>query len=89
MRMKKLKLAIVSADKTQRQVAFETNLLTENRLSEIICGWIMPRDDEKLALSRVLKQPIDTLFEPEEEHPAVFQEASVDIRSGRRDAVTK
>ena len=62
MRMR-LKLAIVAARKTQRQIAAETQRLTENRLSEIVCGWREPRDDEKAAIARVLDQPIELLFE--------------------------
>ena len=59
----KLKLAIVAANNSQRQVALESNLLTENRLSEILHGWTVPRDDEKVALARVLKKSVDALFE--------------------------
>lgn len=59
----KLKLAIVASQKSQRQIAAETGQLTENRLSEIVCGWIAPRADEKVALARVLNQPVDVLFE--------------------------
>lgn len=62
MRMK-LKLAIVATGKSQRQVAAETHRITENRLSEIVCGWIEPRADEKDALARVLGQPVELLFE--------------------------
>lgn len=58
-----LKLAIVAAGKTQRQIASETKLLSENRLSEIVCGWAAPRDDEKEALARVLNQPVSPLFD--------------------------
>lgn len=43
----KLKLAIVGTGKSQRQVAAETERLTENRLSEIVCGWIEPRAERK------------------------------------------
>ena len=62
MRMQ-LKLAIVAAGKSQRQVAAETPRVTENRLSEIVNGWIEPRDEEKAAIARVLGQPIERLFE--------------------------
>lgn len=57
-----LKLAILAAGKTQRQTAAETNLLSENRLSEIVREWAEPRDDEKEALARVLNQQIAVLF---------------------------
>ena len=40
----KLKLAIVAARKSQRQIAAEVRL-TENRFSEIVCGWIEPSAD--------------------------------------------
>jgi hypothetical protein len=62
----KLKLALVASGKCQRRIAAETQRVTENRLSEIVNGWIEPRDDEKGAIARVLDQPIDLLFdEPE------------------------
>jgi transcriptional regulator with XRE-family HTH domain len=57
-----LKFAIVVAGKTQRQVAAETRL-SENRLSEIVCGWANPRQDEKEALARALNQSAATLFD--------------------------
>jgi hypothetical protein len=60
----KLKLAIVATGKSQREVAAETRgVLTEDRLSQIVCGWIRPRDDEKAALASVLNVPIGTLFD--------------------------
>jgi hypothetical protein len=66
----RLKLAIVAAGKSQRQVAAETQRVTENRLSEIVNGWIEPRDDEKAAIARVLGQPIELLFEIPLNEPA-------------------
>jgi hypothetical protein len=57
-----LKLAIVAAEKSQRQIAAETRVLSENRLSDIVRGWVTPRDDEKTALARVLRQPVSRLF---------------------------
>jgi hypothetical protein len=59
----KLKLAILAAGKTQREVAAQTQLLSENRLSEIVCGWTQPREEEKAALARVLKEELAQLFE--------------------------
>jgi transcriptional regulator with XRE-family HTH domain len=59
----RLKVAILAAGKSQRQVALETNLISENKLSDIVRGWTEPRDDEKAALARVLAQPVDQLFE--------------------------
>ena len=49
----RLKVAILAAGKSQRQVALETNLISENKLSDIVRGWTEPRDDEKAALARV------------------------------------
>jgi hypothetical protein len=56
-----LKIAFLQAGLSQREVAAETHV-PENRLSEIVCGWIRPRDEEMTALSRVLKQPVAVLF---------------------------
>jgi transcriptional regulator with XRE-family HTH domain len=56
-----LKIAILAVGKTQRQVAAEGHL-SENRLSEIVCGWKPPNVDEMAALARVLKQPVAVLF---------------------------
>ena len=80
MRMR-LKLAIVAAGKSQRQVAAEPQRVTENRLSEIVCGWIDPRDDEKAAIARVLDQPIELLFE---EPPVKTNTAMAGEAIGRR-----
>lgn len=71
------KLAILTAGKTQRQTAAETNLLSENRLSEIVRGWAEPRDDEKEALARVLNQQVAVLFEE------MYQPAREDSREDR------
>jgi transcriptional regulator with XRE-family HTH domain len=57
-----LKLAILAAGKTQRQVAAETKLLSENRLSEIVRGWVQPSDAEKKALAQSLNRPVSVLF---------------------------
>ena len=59
----RLKFAILAAGKTQRETAAETNILSENKLSEIVRGWTDPRDDEKEALARVLNQQVAVLFE--------------------------
>lgn len=57
-----LKMAIIVAGKTQRQVAAETRLLSENRLSEIVCGWVDPNENERAALARVLHREAAALF---------------------------
>ena len=48
-----LKLKIIATGKPQRQIAADTKI-PENRLSEIVRGWIDPRDEEREALIRVL-----------------------------------
>src|SRR4051794_33579970 len=58
-----LKLAIIRAGKTQRQVASETNI-PENRLSELVRDWADPREVERTALSRVLGVDATELFAP-------------------------
>lgn len=58
----RLKMAILSAGKTQRQTAAETGVLSENKLSEIVRGWTEPTLAEKQALAAVLRQPLDILF---------------------------
>ena len=59
-----LKLAIVASGKSQRQIAAKAEpRLTENRLSEIVQGWVVPREEEKAALASVLNVSADTLFD--------------------------
>jgi len=59
----RLKLAILAAGKTQRQIAAESLHISENRLSEIVRGWVTPDADEKAMLAQVLGQPIEVLFD--------------------------
>jgi transcriptional regulator with XRE-family HTH domain len=56
-----LKLAIIQAGKTQRQVASESDI-PENRLSELVRGWAEPRDSERAALAHVLNRTVEDLF---------------------------
>ena len=56
-----LKLAIVRSGKTQRRIAAETGI-TENRLSEIVCGWTSPHHHERVRLSEVIGQVHGDLF---------------------------
>ena len=46
--------------------------MPENRLSEIVCGWVQPKPAERSALAKALDAQIDELFE-----------ATVEIRSAR------
>lgn len=63
-----LKLAILQSGKSQRQIAAEIHS-TENRLSELVRGWVQPRDTERDALARVLNRTAEELFAqtPEDE----------------------
>ena len=56
-----LKIAILESNRTQRILARETGM-AESRLSDIVRGWVDPREDEKEALARVLNQPVAVLF---------------------------
>jgi hypothetical protein len=56
-----LKIAILKAGKTQRQLAHETGL-PENRLSTLVNGWCEPRSDERERLARALEQDENQLF---------------------------
>lgn len=56
-----LKLAILAADKSQRQFAAECGI-HENRLSEIVRGWTDPRPAERKAIAAALGQPPEALF---------------------------
>ena len=64
-----LKIAIVEARTTQRVVAREAGM-PESRLSDLIHGWRVPREDEKAALARVLGRPVTALFEDDKPHVA-------------------
>src|SRR5688572_13572126 len=63
-----LKLAILQSGKSQRQIAADIHS-NENRLSELVRGWVQPRPSERDALARVLNRPADELFAqtPEDE----------------------
>jgi len=56
-----LKLAIVASGRPQRGIA-RASRMAENRLSEIVQGWVTPTATERDALKRVL-QIDDTAFE--------------------------
>jgi hypothetical protein len=48
-----LKLEILRSGKSQRKLSRETEI-SEDRLSEIVNGWIDPRDDERRRLTEAL-----------------------------------
>src|SRR5687767_9120707 len=56
-----LKIAILRSGKSQRRVAADAGL-TENRLSEIVRGWIHPSDDERARIAAVLDADKVALF---------------------------
>lgn len=56
-----LKLAILKSGKSQRFVAAAAGI-SENRLSEIVRGWSVPREGEQQALAQVLQKPASELF---------------------------
>jgi transcriptional regulator with XRE-family HTH domain len=63
-----LKLAIVATDQSQRQVGADCGI-HEDRLSQIVNGWITPREDECERLARVLGRTVDELFSEEPGRP--------------------
>lgn len=56
-----LKMAIWDSGKPQIVVA-EKAKIHETRLSKIVRGHIAPNDNERKALARVLRLPVDELF---------------------------
>jgi plasmid maintenance system antidote protein VapI len=56
-----LKTAFVPAGKTQRLVAAEIGM-PENRLSEIVCGWLTPTPEEQQKIAAALGQSVEALF---------------------------
>lgn len=59
-----LKVAIWEAGKSQRRVAAEARI-PENRLSEIVCGWVTPTTDEQQKIASALGKTVDALFPAE------------------------
>jgi len=57
-----LKLAILEAGKTQREVAVTCGI-AESRFSEIVRGWREPRPEERERLARELSCSQDRLFQ--------------------------
>ena len=61
---RRLKVAIIESDKTQRGIAAGTGI-SESRLSTLANGWAEPRDDERQAIADALGRPADELFTSE------------------------
>ena len=57
----KLKMAIHQAETTQRRVARQVRI-SENRLSDIVQGWVDPDQRERVAIATALSQAPDQLF---------------------------
>jgi|tagenome__1003787_1003787.scaffolds.fasta_scaffold13697914_1 hypothetical protein len=57
----RLKFAILEVSPSQRQFAAE-NDFAENRLSDIVRGWVEPTDDEARRLSRATRKPVAELL---------------------------
>ena len=56
-----LKMAIYRAGTTQRRVGWDTDI-PENRLSQIVQGWVQPRPDEAERIAKALRMSPDSLF---------------------------
>ena len=69
-----LKMAIHRADTTQRRLAWDTNI-PENRLSQIVQGWVQPRPDEAEAIAQALGTPVEALFDPFEPNAETVSDA--------------
>ena len=57
-----LKIAIVKAGKSQRQLGAETDI-PENRLSQIVQGWVEPTPREQTAIAAAVREPPENLFD--------------------------
>ena len=62
----KLKIAILASGQPQRQVAAVCGI-RESRFSDIVRGWIPPRDGERRAIADALGKPVEDLFALEED----------------------
>ena len=70
----RLKTAILASGKTQRRVAADIGM-PENRLSEIVRGWVTPSSDERERLVSALGQPVDDSLFAIEQQPCAAQVA--------------
>jgi len=72
-----LKAAVLSAGKSQRQIALEAGV-SENRMSDFVRGWASPQPNEVEAVCRALQCSSD-VFEVQQRiagHPAAEFRAS-------------
>ena len=56
-----LKTVLMQRTMSQFELAQRAKI-HDSRLSKIINGWIEPNDNEKAAIAKVLRTPIDQLF---------------------------
>ncbi len=56
-----LKIAMLARGKTQRQVAWQSGI-SENRLSQIVQGWVEPTAREQTAIAAAVRAPPENLF---------------------------
>ena len=56
-----LKVAIYRAGTTQRRLAHQTDI-SENRLSQIVQGWVEPTPREQTAIAAAVRAPPENLF---------------------------
>ncbi len=63
MQQLKLKMAIFEAGRTQRWLTRQVPPpMSENRMSDIVQGWVDPTPQERLAISTALGKTPDQLF---------------------------
>lgn len=56
-----LKIAMLTTGKSQRQVAWQSGI-SENRLSQIVQGWVEPTQREQTAIAAALREAPENLF---------------------------
>lgn len=69
-----LKYFCLRSHKSQKRVARDSELLTENRFSEIVNAWIDPSPEERAAICRALgvsEQDVPDLFDVERNDDAM------------------
>ncbi len=60
-----LKTAILATGKSQRQFAAD-NGFSENRISELVRGWVSPSEDEARRIARATRKRTSDLFDTQQ-----------------------